>query len=64
VFQHAVDDAGPVEASDDGQTSGDRGGLEPSDVLHPPQVQLEIVALRVQRRELPVLAPDEEDPEV
>ncbi len=64
VFKDSVDDAGAVEASDDGQPSGDGGGLEPSDVLHPPQIQLEVVALRVQRRELSVLTPGEEDPEV
>jgi hypothetical protein len=38
VLEDAVDGAGPVEAGDDGQTPGDRGGLEPADLLHPPQV--------------------------
>ncbi len=64
MLEDAVDDAGPVEARDDGQPAGHRGRLEPADVLHPPQVELEIVALGVKRRELPVLAPAEEDPQV
>ena len=64
VFEDAVDDAGPVKAGDDGHSSGHGGGLEPADVLHPPQVQLQVVTLRVQRRDLPLLAPGDEDPRV
>ena len=55
---------GPVEARDGRQSSGHGGWLEPADVLHPAQEQLEVVALGVQRRELPVLAPAQEDPQV
>jgi hypothetical protein len=64
VFQDAVDEAGPIEAGNHGQPPGDGGGLEPADVLHPPQVQLEVVALCAQRRELARLTPREEHPQV
>jgi len=62
--QDAVDDAGRVEAGDDRQAAGYCGGLEAPDVLQPAQVQLQIVALGRQRRELPGLAPAEEHSQV
>jgi len=64
VFEDVIYDAGPVEARDDGEPPGHRGGLEPPHVLQPPQVQLEVVALRSQRREVPIMAPVEEHPQV
>jgi hypothetical protein len=41
MLQQAVDDADPVEPGRDGEAPGDGGGLEPVDLLHPPDVQLQ-----------------------
>jgi hypothetical protein len=49
MLQHAVQDAGPVEAGRDGEPPGDGGGLEPADLLHPPDVQLQVRPPRGQR---------------
>src|SRR5215468_9816337 len=46
VLQDAVDDTGPVEPGRDGEPPGHRGGLEPADLLHPPDVQLQVRSLR------------------
>ncbi len=64
VLQDVLDDTGPIEPGDDRQPTGDRGRLVPPDVLKPPQVELEVVAMRGQRGELSVLAPGEEHSEV
>jgi hypothetical protein len=64
VLEDAVGDAGPVEAGDNGKPTGDGRRLEPADVLHPPQVQLEVVSLRVEMGELPLLTPSEEHPQI
>jgi hypothetical protein len=42
VLQHAVDDASPVEPGRDREAPRDGGGLEPADLLHPPDVQLQM----------------------
>jgi len=42
VLQEAIDDASPVEPRHDGEVPGDGGGLEPADLLHPPDVQLQV----------------------
>jgi hypothetical protein len=62
VLKDAVDDAGPVEAGDDGEPPRHCRGLESPHVLQPPQVELEVVALCSQRSELALPAPVEEDP--
>ena len=42
MLQDAVDDAGPGEPSGDREPAGYGGGLEPADLLHPPDVQLQV----------------------
>ena len=42
VLEDAVQDAGPVEPGRDGEPAGDGGGLEPADLLHPPDVELQV----------------------
>ncbi len=60
-----VDDAGAVEAGDDGQPPGDgAGGLEPANVLHPAQAELEIVAMAGQWRQPTLLISPEEHPQI
>ena len=44
VLQDTIDDAGPVEPGGDGEPPGNRRGLEPADLLHPPDVQLQMGA--------------------
>jgi len=46
VLQGAVDDAGPVEPGRHGEPAGHGGGLELADLLHPPDVQLQVRASR------------------
>jgi hypothetical protein len=42
VFQEAVDDAGPVEPGRHREPPRHRRGLEEADLLHPPDVQLQV----------------------
>ena len=49
MLDDAVEDAGPVEPGGDGEPPGDGGGLEPADLLHPPDVELEVRTLGGQR---------------
>jgi len=55
--QDAVQGAGAVEPGRDREAAGDGGGLEPSDLLHPPGVQLQVRALRGQRVQAVLGAP-------
>ena len=66
VLQDAIDDAGPVEPGGDREAPGDCRGLEPADLLRPPDVQLQMRALgspgqeiRVDYREDPRSAAEE-----
>jgi hypothetical protein len=47
--QDAVQGAGPVEPGRHREPPGDGGGLEPADLLHPPDVQFQVWPLRGQR---------------
>lgn len=60
VLKDAIDYTGSVEARDDRQPSRNRRWLEPTHVLQPAQVQLQIVTLGGQWGELAVTAPLEE----
>jgi hypothetical protein len=42
MLQHAIEDASPVEPGRDREPAGHGGGLEPADLLHPPDVQLQV----------------------
>jgi hypothetical protein len=57
MLQHAVEDASPVEPGRDREPAGHGGGLEPADLLHPPDVQLQVRALRGQRVQAALGAP-------
>jgi hypothetical protein len=60
VLQDPVDDTGPVEPRGHGEAPGDGGGLEAADLLHPPDVQLQVRAARGQRVQPVPCAPGEE----
>ena len=60
MFQEAVDDAGPVEPGRDREPPRHRGGLEPADLLHPPDVQLQVRAPGGQRVQAVLGAPGQE----
>ena len=47
--QDAIKDAGPVEPGRHREPAGHGGGLEPADLLHPPDVQLQVRALHGER---------------
>src|SRR5690348_16753493 len=57
VLEDAVQDAGPVEPGRDGEPAGDGGGLEPADLLHPPDVELQVRPLDGQRVQAALGAP-------
>ena len=57
MLQGAVDDAGPVEPGHHGEPPGDGGGLESANLLHPPDVELEVRPLRDQRVQAALGAP-------
>ena len=57
MLQYAVKDAGPIEPGRDGEPPGHGGGLEPADLLHPPDVQLQVRPPRGQRVQAPPGAP-------
>jgi hypothetical protein len=61
VLQQPVDDAGAVEPAHHRGPPGDRGRLEPADLLAPAHVQLQVRPLRGQRVQLQFGAPDQED---
>jgi hypothetical protein len=42
VLEEAVENTGPVEPGHNGEPPGDGGGLEPADLLYPPDVELEV----------------------
>ena len=57
VLHDSVDDAGPVEPGRHGEPPGDGRGPEPADLLHPPDVQLQVRPLRGQRVQAMLGAP-------
>jgi len=57
MLQHAVQDASPVEPGCDREPAGYRGGPEPADFLHPPDVELQVRALGGQRVQAVLGAP-------
>ena len=57
VLQDAVEDAGPVEPSRDRESPGDGGGLEPADLVHPPDVELQVRSPGSQRVQVLLGAP-------
>ena len=59
MLQQAVDHADPVEPSRHGEAPRDSGGLEPADLLHPPDVDLQVRAARGQRVQAVLGAPGE-----
>jgi hypothetical protein len=59
VLEDAVDDAGPVEGREDGESSCDGRGSEAAYFLEPPQVQLDVSALSHERRQSADEAPAE-----
>ena len=56
--QHAVDDAGPVEACGHREPPGHGGGLEPAGFLHLPDVQLQVRPPGGQRVQAALSAPE------
>lgn len=42
VLQEAVDDGGAVKPSGDRKPPGHSGRLEPADLLHPPDIELQV----------------------
>jgi hypothetical protein len=64
MLQGAVDDAGPVEPGHYRKSPGDGGGLEPADLLHPPDVQLQVRAPRGERVQSVSRAPGKEAAQV
>jgi hypothetical protein len=57
VLHYSVDDAGPVEPGYNGEPAGHGGGLEPADLLHPPDVQLQVRPPGGQRVQAALRAP-------
>jgi hypothetical protein len=57
MLQEPIQNAGPVEPGYDGEPPGDGGGLEPADLLHPPDVQLQVRPLGGQRVQAALGAP-------
>jgi hypothetical protein len=57
MLQDAVEDAGPVKPGCDRGPAGDGGGPEPADLLHPPDVQLQMRPPRGQRVQAALGAP-------
>ena len=64
MVQQAIDDAGPVEPGGDREAPRDRGGLEPADLLHPPEVELQVRAAGSQRVQAAFSAPGQEAAQV
>ena len=64
VIEHSVDDAGSVEADQDRKPTGDRGRLVAAHLLHPPQVDLDVWPLSLERVQVLLGAPDEVAAEV
>ena len=59
MLQDSVDDAGAVEPGRDGEPTGHGGGPEPADLLHRPDVELEVRALGGQRVQAALRGPCE-----
>jgi hypothetical protein len=57
VLHKAVDNAGPVKPRYNGESAGHGGRLEPADLLHPPDVQLQVRPLGGQRVQAALGAP-------
>jgi hypothetical protein len=57
MLQYAIKDAGPVEPGRDREPPGHGGRLEPADLLHPPDVQLQVRTLSGQRVQAALGAP-------
>ena len=57
VLEEAIENAGPVEPGYNGESLGHGGRLEPADLLHPPDVQLQVRAPGGQRVQAPFRAP-------
>jgi hypothetical protein len=57
VRHEAVQDEGPVEAGHDGEPARHGGGFEPADLLHPPDVQLQVRPLGGERVQATLGAP-------
>ena len=57
VRQDAIQDAGPVEPGRDREPPRHGGRPEPADLLHPPDVQLQVRAPRGQRGQAPLGTP-------
>ena len=57
MVEQAVDDRGAVEAGDDGGPAGDGGRLEPANLLHPSDVELNLWPGRGEGVEAVLLAP-------
>jgi len=57
MFQDTVKRAGPVKADRYREPPGHGGGPEPADLLHPPDVQLQMRPLGGQRIQAPLGAP-------
>ena len=57
MLQDAIKNAGPVEPGHDGEPPGDGGGPEPADLLHPPDIQLQVGPPGGQRVQAPLGAP-------
>ena len=64
MLQHAVDHAGPVEPGGHREPPRHRGGLEPAELLHPPDIQLQIRAAGGQRIKAAPRTPGEITPQV
>jgi hypothetical protein len=60
VVEPAIDHGCPVEAGDDREPARDRGRLEVADLLHPPDVQLQVRSPSRQRMQMTLGAPGEE----
>jgi hypothetical protein len=57
VLQDAVEGAGAVEPGRDREPPEYGGGLEPADLLHPPDIQFQVRPLRGQRVQAVLGAP-------
>src|ERR1700728_1797237 len=59
MLEHAVEHAGPAEPGDHRKPPRHRGGPEPAELLHPPDIQLQIRAAHGQRIQAALSTPGE-----